>query len=259
MSTFLNKSPVFGPVRSRRFGLTLGVNLMPGDGKLCTFDCLYCENGFNAERRTRTPRPTRAEIASAVRGRLEELADQGVTLDGIDIAGNGEPTAHPEFGGIVSDVLALRDAYLPQGRVSVLSNGTLAHVPHVHAALERVDSNTLKLDTVDQGFIELLDRPVGAYDVRSVIETYRSFAGHVTIQTIFLTGTWEGRSLDNTGERYVGPWLDALRRIGPEAVTIYTVARDTPAAGLRKAAPDVLDGIARRVRREIGCPCVVGY
>lgn len=259
MATFLNKSPVFGPVHSRRFGLTLGVNLMPGDGKMCTFDCLYCENGFNAERRTGTPRPTREEIATALQGRLAELSGQGVVLDGIDIAGNGEPTAHPDFAGIVSDVLELRDEYLPHGRVSVLSNGTLAHVPRVHAALERVDGNTLKLDTVDQGFIELLDRPVGAYDVSRVVESYASFGGHVTIQTIFLTGTWEGQALDNTGERYVGPWLRALRRIGPEAVTIYTVARDTPAPGLRKVAPNVLDAIAERVRTEIGCPCIVGY
>lgn len=258
MATFLNKSPVYGPVFSRRFGMSLGVNLMPQDGKICTFDCLYCENGLNAERRTSTPRPTRGEIVAAVRERLEGLARQDVRLDVIDIAGNGEPTAHPDFAGIVSAVLLLRDAYMPQARVGVLSNGTLAHVPAVHATLERVDNNTLKLDTVDQDYIELLDRPQGAYDVRRVIETYASFAGHVTVQTIFLRGSYQGRSVDDTGEEYVGPWLEALRHIEPEAVTIYTVARETPVSGLEKASPAVLDGIAARVRA-LGYPCTVGY
>lgn len=258
MPTFLNESPVFGPVFSRRFGVSLGVNLMPGDGKICTFDCLYCENGLNAERRTHTPRPTRGEIVAAVRERLERLARRDIELDVIDIAGNGEPTAHPDFAGIVSAVLLLRDAYMPKARVGVLSNGTLAHVPAVREALMRVDNNTLKLDTADQGYIELLDRPQGHYDVREVIETYESFEGHVTVQTIFLTGSYRGRSLDDTGERYVGPWLEALERIRPQAVTIYTVARDTPVAGPAKAAPAVLDGIAARVR-ELGIPCTVGY
>lgn len=258
MPTFLNRSPVFGPVFSRRFGMSLGVNLMPGDGKLCTFDCLYCENGLNEERRTHTPRPTRGEVVAGVREALTSLARQGTRLDTIDIAGNGEPTAHPDFAGIVSAVLLLRDAYMPGARVGVLSNGTFAHVPEVHAALERVDNNTLKLDTVDQAFIELVDRPQGHYDVNRVIDTYASFDGHVTIQTIFLKGTHRGHPLDDTGERYVGPWLDALRRIGPEAVTIYTIARDTAVPGLEKATPAELDGIAARVRA-LDCSCTVGY
>lgn len=258
MSTYLNPSPVFGPVYSRRFGVSLGVNLMPADGKLCTFDCLYCENGFNADRRTGSRRPTRGEVIDALRARLRALADAGTRVDTIDFAGNGEPTAHPDFPGIVSAVLLLRDAYAPWAKVGVLSNATLAQVPAVHRALMSVDNNILKLDSVDQGLIEVLDRPQGAYDVSRVVDVLASFDGHCIVQTMFLRGSFRGRSLDDTDEAHVAPWLEALGRIRPQAVTIYTIARETPAEGLEKASPAVLDGIARRVR-ELGYPCTVGY
>ena len=140
----------------------------------------------------------------------------------------------------------------------MLSNGTRADRPQVHDALMMVDDNILKLDTVDPAFIQLLDQPVGPYDVEHQIETFASFNGHVIIQTIFLTGEYQGKSLDNTGEEYVGPWLAALERIRPQEATIYTVARETPVAGLAKAAPDVLDAIAARVQA-LGIPCQVSY
>ena len=138
----------------------------------------------------------------------------------------------------------------------MLSNGTRADRPEVHDALMMVDDNILKLDTVDPAFIQLLDQPVGPYDVEHQIETFASFDGHVIIQTIFLTGEYLGKPIDNTGEEYVAPWLAALERIRPQEATIYTVARETPVAGLAKAAPEVLDTIAARVRA-LGIPCQV--
>lgn len=258
MSTYLNPSPVFGPVYSRRFGVSLGVNLMPADGKLCTFDCLYCENGFNADRRTSTRRPTRGEVIDALRESLQALAKAGTRVDTIDFAGNGEPTAHPDFAGIVAAVRLLRDAYAPWAKVGVLSNATLAHVPAVRRALLSVDNNILKLDSVDQALIEALDRPQGAYDVQRVVDTLASFEGHCIVQTMFLHGTWRGTSVDDTDEAHVAPWLQALGRIRPQAVTIYTIARETPAKGLAKATPEELDAIAGRVRM-LGLPCTVGY
>ena len=140
----------------------------------------------------------------------------------------------------------------------MLSNGTRADRPEVHDALMMVDDNILKLDTVDPAFIQLLDQPVGPYDVEHQIETFASFDGHVIIQTMFLSGEYRGKSLDNTGEEYVGPWLAALERIRPQETTIYTVARETPVAGLAKAAPEALDTIAARVRA-LGIPCQVSY
>ena len=258
MSTFLNASPVFGPVRSRRLGLSLGVNMMPASGKICTFDCIYCENGFNAERPCHEPHNSAATVLAALESKLREMAAEGELPDVITFAGNGEPTAAPEFPQAIAGAVRLRDEIAPHTKIAVLSNGTRADRSDVHDALMMVDDNILKLDTVDPDFIQLLDQPVGPYDVEHQIETFASFGGHVIIQTMFLTGSYRGRSLDNTGDEFVGPWLAALERIRPQEATIYTVARETPAAGLAKAAPQVLDAIADRVRA-LGIPCQVSY
>jgi len=258
MSTFLNASPVFGPVRSRRLGLSLGVNMMPASGKICTFDCIYCENGFNAERPCHEPYNSAATVLAALEAKLREMAGAGELPDVITFAGNGEPTAAPEFPQAIAGAVRLRDKLAPSAKIAVLSNGTHADRPEVHAALMMVDDNILKLDTVDPDFIQLLDQPVGPYSVEHQIETFATFGGHVIIQTMFLTGEYQGHDLDNTGDAYVEPWLAALERIRPQEATIYTVARETPAAGLAKAAPEVLDGIAARVRA-LGIPCQVSY
>ncbi|MBQ7420926.1 MAG: radical SAM protein [Alloprevotella sp.] len=258
MATVLYPSPVFGPVRSRRLGVSLGINLMPADGKVCTFDCIYCECGFNADRRPRVGRPSRGEVAAGLEAQLRRMAAEGVLPDVLTFAGNGEPTAHPEFAAIVEDVLGLRDRYCPAARVSVLSNGTRAHLPEVHEALLRVDCNILKLDTVDADYVERVCRPAGRYDVERVVDTLCGFGGRVIVQTMFMCGEYGGRSVDNTGAEFVGPWLAALRRIRPQQVMVYTIDRETPAAGLRKASPARLDGIAELVRAE-GIPVSVSY
>ena len=258
MPTFLNDSPIFGPVRSRRLGVSLGVNMMPATGKICTFDCLYCENGFNDERRCGRPHNTAETVIDALERTLTDMRETGELPDVITFAGNGEPTAAPEFPQAISGAIRLRDKLAPACKIAVLSNGTRADVPAVHDALMKVDDNILKLDTVDPSYIQLLDQPVGPYDVERQIETFASFDGHVIIQTMFLTGSFGARSLDNTGDEYVGPWLEALERIRPQMATIYTVARDTPAPGLEKAPKEALDAIAGRVRA-LGIPCQVSY
>ena len=252
-------SPVFGPVRSRRLGVSLGINLMPADGKLCTFDCIYCECGFNADHRPHRPRPTRREVAEALERQLQKMADEGTPPDVLTFAGNGEPTAHPEFADIVHDTLALRDRYFPQAQVSVLSNSTMLHRPEVVAALRKVDNNILKLDTVSDDYVRRVDRPAAAaFSAAKVVDALAAFAGHVVVQTLFMGGEHDGRSVDNTGEEYVGPWIEALRRIGPQKVMVYTIDRETPAPHLRKASPETLDAIAERVR-EAGFEVEVGY
>ncbi|MGN0055719.1 MAG: radical SAM protein [Atopobiaceae bacterium] len=258
MATFLNPAYVYGPVHSRRLGVSLGINMNPAEGKHCTFDCVYCELGTNEQRRTSVGFPAAADIVEAVRQKLEQLAGQGVVPDVLTMAGNGEPTANPEFPQVVDGILALRDRLCPNAKVAVLSNSTFAHVPAVHDALMRVDDNILKLDTVDPEFIARVDRPVGAYDVKKVVDTLASFGGHVIVQTIFLRGEVDGRSVDNTSDAYVEPWLGALRRIGPQAVTVYTIARDTPYPGLRKATHQQIDDICQRVR-QLGIRCTASY
>lgn len=258
MATVIYPSPIFGPIHSRRLGISLGINLMPCDGKICTFDCIYCECGRNAERRPAQHRPSRQQVSKVLEETLIKMRDNGPEPNVLTFAGNGEPTAHPDFPGIVDDVLALRDRFFPKAEVSVLSNGTRIADPAVFDALLKLDNNIQKLDTVNPEYIGFIDSPVGRYDVEETIETLCRFNGHVMIQTMFLTGTLDGRDMDNTGPEYVQPWIEALHRIRPYKVYIYTIDRETPVRTLKKASAAVLDGIADRLRQE-GFETVVSY
>lgn len=258
MSTVIYPSPIFGPVKSRRLGISLGINLLPADGKVCTFDCIYCECGFNNDRRPTLKMPSRSEVAAALEAKLKEMKAAGTPPDVLTFAGNGEPTCHPEFAGIIDDTAALRDRYFPNAKISVLSNSTRIVRDNVREALMRVDNNILKLDTVDSGYINTVDRPVGTYDLNAIIEAMKSFNGHIIIQTMFVCGEFDGRSIDNTGDEYVTPWLKAVEDICPERVMIYTIDRETPAHGLRKAPRETLDAIRDRVTA-LGIPCTASY
>ncbi|WP_314936075.1 radical SAM protein [Alloprevotella tannerae] len=248
MSTILFPAPIFGPVHSRRLGVSLGVNLMPADGKLCSFDCVYCECGFNKDGRAGSRRPTREQVKTDLEKQLQKMVEEGRLPDVLTFAGNGEPTLHPDFAGIIDDTIALRDQYCPQAKVSVLSNATMAFKPDVRDALLKVDNNILKLDTVDPDFIQLVDRPVGKFDVNKIIDDLAAFHGKVIVQTMFLKGKYQGRDVDNTGDYYVTPWLKALEKIKPEAVMVYTIDRETPAHELLKATPAELDAIVARIK-----------
>ena len=248
MSTILFPAPIFGPVHSRRLGVSLGVNLMPADGKLCSFDCVYCECGFNKPSHSGSKRPSREQVKTDLEKQLQKMVEEGRLPDVITFAGNGEPTLHPDFAGIIDDTIALRDRYCPQAKVSVLSNATMAFKPDVRDALLKVDNNILKLDTVDPDFIQLVDRPVGKFDVNKIIDDLVAFHGKVIVQTMFLKGKYQGRDVDNTGDYYVTPWLKALEKIKPEAVMVYTIDRETPAHELLKATPAELDAIVARIK-----------
>ena len=186
MATVIYPSPIFGPIHSRRLGVSLGINLLPADGKVCTFDCIYCECGFNAQRRPTLPMPTREEVSAALEARLQEMQKNGPTPDVLTFAGNGEPTAHPHFSEIIDDTLALRDRYFPNAKVSVLCNSTRVTLPAVREALLKVDNAIMKLDTVDADYIRLLDRPTGHYDVNKIIDALKQMQGKLVIQTMFL-------------------------------------------------------------------------
>ncbi len=255
MSTIIYPSPIFGPVHSRRLGVSLGVNLMPGDGKVCSFDCLYCECGFNADFRPKEKRPTREAVRAGLEKVLAERHAKHQPLDVITFAGNGEPTGHPDFKGIMEDTVAVRNRYFPEAKVSVLSNATFLHKKEVREALMLVDNNIQKLDTVDMAYIRKLDRPQQSdYDVKKVIEQLKMFDGHVIIQTMFL----QGDGLDNTGEHFVGPWLEAVKDIRPQQVMVYTIDRETPDKLLCKAPAATLDAIKARVEAA-GIACSASY
>lgn len=259
MSTVIYPSPIYGPIHSRRLGISLGINLMPADGKVCTFDCIYCECGYNKDRRPTLPRPTREEVAKKLEAKLVEMQRDGLKPNVLTFAGNGEPTGHPHFPEIIDDTIRLRDQYCPQAHVSVLSNSTFTYKPAIRDALMKVDNNILKLDTVDPAYINKVDRPVNpAYDVKEIIDHLKSFHGHVIIQTMFMKGTMDGEDVDDTGEAFVGPWLEAVREIAPKEVMIYTIDRETPDHDLQKASPEQLDAIRDRVIA-MGIPCTASY
>ena len=236
----------------------MGINLLPADGKRCTFDCIYCECGFNKDFRPHLPLPTREEVRAALEARLKEMQANGPAPDVLTFAGNGEPTLHPHFPEIIEDTRALRDHYFPEAKISVLSNSTQIFRPEVFEALKKVDNNILKLDTVDGDYIRLVDRPSGHYEVDRLVERLKAFEGKVIIQTMFMKGTFEGKDVDNTSARFVEPWLKAVKEIGPSQVMIYTIDRETPDHDLRKASPEQLDAIRDRVIA-MGIPCSAAY
>ncbi|WP_288857282.1 radical SAM protein [uncultured Bacteroides sp.] len=256
--TVIYPSPIFGPVHSRRLGVSLGINLLPADGKVCTFDCIYCECGFNADHRPKQPLSTREEVRSALEARLRDMQQNGSTPDVLTFAGNGEPTAHPCFPEIIEDTLALRDKYFPNAKVSVLSNSTFIHRPAVFEALNKIDNNILKLDTVDEEYVRVLDRPAGHYSIRKIIEGMKAFKGNCIIQTMFLKGSYKGQDMNNTSDKFVLPWLETVKEIAPRQVMIYTIDRETPDHDLQKATHEELDRIAERIR-ETGIPVSVSY
>lgn len=263
MSTIIYPSPIFGPVHSRRLGLSLGINLQPNDGKLCTFDCIYCECGFNSTHHAHHRRPTREEVHNRLEETLQRMHNSGEHPDVLTFAGNGEPTAHPDFADIIDDTLALRDALAPQARVSVLSNATMIHREKVREALMKIDNNIQKLDTVDINYIRAVDRPVSKkYNVDEIIRNLKLFHGHVVIQTMFMKGFCtieeEPFGVDNTSDEYVLPWLAAVKDIAPREVMIYTIDRETPDQGLEKATPEELNRI-RDLVIAAGIPCTASY
>ena len=251
MTTILHATPVFGQVKSRRLGVSLGVDLLPGSGKVCTFDCIYCECGLNDERKTSEKLPSTEFVISELEKRLQLMASQGQGPDVITFAGNGEPTAHPDFGVIINETIRLRDLYFPKAKISVLSNGTQVHKPSVFDALLKVDNNILKLDTVNEAYIARVNRPSSHYRVANQIEAFKRFNGQLIIQTMFLKGyDLSGQSVDNTTDEYVLPWLAAIKEIAPHEVMVYTIDRETPDSSLQKASRQELDRIGQLVRQQ---------
>ena len=255
MSTALYESVIFGPVRSRRLGLSLGVNLLPLHDKLCSFDCIYCECGWGkpgAKPRFNSRETVRRLLREKRPSRVPPAPPPAVCRS----AATAYPTMHPEFGGVIDDTIAVRDELCPSAKISVLSNATMIGRETVREALLKADNNILKLDSAFDETVRLVDRPKGAYSVRQTVEAMKLFDGRLIVQTMFLRGTLEGRQVDNTTEREVAAWLSLIEEIAPSSVMVYTIDRDTPADDLHKVSVEELRRIAERVER-LGIPCSV--
>lgn len=248
MATILFDEIVFGPVHSRRMGTSLGMNLLPYDGKLCSFDCIYCECGLNKNFRTKTKLPDRESVRTALEDKLKKLNIEGVDLDVITFAGNGEPTMHPKFAGIIEDTIELRNRYFPNTGISVLSNGLHLDRGEVFDALQKIENPILKVDSAFDETVRLIDRPNSpSYTVARQVERYHRFKGNFVLQTLFLRGWFEGHRVDNATETEISAWLELVKELNPREVMIYTIDRDTPVKGLEKVPIEDLLRIAKRV------------
>ena len=221
---------VFGPIRSRRLGSSLGVNILPAHGKMCNFDCVYCECGWNKDGVEDKVYPRYEEVAAALETRLSELSEQGVPVDSITFSGNGEPTMNPDFAQIVDAAVRLRDRFYPDAKVSVLSNATMIGRDSVFEALRRVDNAIMKIDASSDELIAKINKPTGAYSLDKVVEGLKRFDGNFILQTMFL----KSEEFDTVQEGALSRWMDIVRELRPREVMVYTIDRETPDKTLGK-------------------------
>lgn len=221
---------VFGPIRSRRLGSSLGVNILPAHGKMCNFDCVYCECGWNKDGVEDKVYPRCADVAAALEKRLSELSEQGVPVDSITFSGNGEPTMNPDFAQIVDETLRLRDRLYPEAKVSVLSNATMIGRESVFEALRKVDNAIMKIDASSDELIAKINKPTGSYSLDKVVEGLRRFEGDFILQTMFL----RSEEFDTVKDGALSRWMDIVRELKPREVMVYTIDRETPDKTLGK-------------------------
>jgi wyosine [tRNA(Phe)-imidazoG37] synthetase (radical SAM superfamily) len=258
MGTFLFDKIIFGPVKSRRLGVSLGINLLPERKKVCNFNCIYCECGWSGTVEAEGGYlPGRAEVSEALAARLQEMKFNNRKPDVITFAGNGEPTLHPDFQDIIDDTIKIRNRFFPEAKIAVLSNSTTITKPSVKNALLKADMNILKLDSAFDLTIKTHNQPRVNVKVEELIENLKKFNGKLIIQTLFLRGAYDGKSIDNTTPEEVEAWLEAIKRINPSEVMIYTISRATPEGGILKKVPAYeLQKIALRVKN-LGIPTQV--
>ncbi len=226
----IREETVFGPIYSRRLGSSLGVNLLPRKGKICNFDCIYCECGWNRDGQHDKQIPSAAEVREALETKLAQCARDGVAIDSITFSGDGEPTLNPEFPQVISDTLALRDRYYPATKVSVLSNATRVHIPAVFEALRKVDNPIMKIDAPTDALVARINRPAPGYSLSRVVEALKGFKGDFVLQTMFLRGS----GFDSSAPEVLDGWMDIVRELHPREIMVYTIARPTPQQGLEK-------------------------
>lgn len=246
--SILFSSIAYGPIHSRRLGVSLGVNLLPLNRKFCSFECIYCECGFS-DNTVKAVLPSREDVDKALRDKLRQMQDDGVVLDVLTFAGNGEPTMHPDFKNIILDTIKTRDEFFPNAKISVLSNATMIRKPDVVEALKLVDNNILKLDSAVESTARLIDGPLQPeYSIERQVELIKQFGGDFILQTIFLRGTVDGVVVDNTTKDEVDAWVEIVKTLSPKKIMIYRIDRETPVPTLEKISLDEMNSIADRVR-----------
>jgi wyosine [tRNA(Phe)-imidazoG37] synthetase (radical SAM superfamily) len=250
---------VFGPVKSRRFGVSLGINLLPLQGKLCSFNCVYCECGLTGEyKKEKLALFSASEINASLQSRFEALQSEGLNPDNITFAGNGEPTLHPEFETIIDNTIRLRNDFFPKAMVTVLSNATRLHRENVKRALLKIDNNVLKLDAGTNDTFQAINRPTNPITLEKVVEELKNFGGNLTIQTMLIRGEVDGKQVNNTTEEELFLWLEHIREIYPKLVMLYPIDRQTPYKTLEKVPEPEFHALAERIEK-LGIKAEVFY
>jgi len=251
MGTFLFNEIIFGPVKSRRLGVSLGINLLPTDYKFCTFNCVYCECGWTLKADKKIKLPSREEVKTELEKVLKEYVDSKKVINSITFAGNGEPTIHPNFAEVIDDTIELRDKWMPNAKISVLSNASQLKKQKVTGALKKIDRNILKLDAGTKETYRKINQSQKHIRFDDIVDYLKNFDGNLIIQTLFVRGSHEGNYFDNTTEEEVNAWLKLLVEIKPQSVMLYPIERDTPIKNIEKIDKETLRNIAQRVE-ELG-------
>lgn len=239
---------VFGPIKSRRFGASLGINLLPLDSKMCNFNCIYCECGWTNLKEAHKHFYPAAEVVAEIDRTLEIQSGKKARIDCITFAGNGEPTMHPEFKDILAGTIRARNRYYPKSKIVVLSNAALLANKSVVEALRMADLRIMKLDAGTEEVFKQINKPLSRLTLARIVEQLRQFKGDLYIQTLFLKAYVDNKLVDNTTDAEVAAWIDLLKQINPKHVMIYTVDRETPLESVKKINPSELEDICRRVR-----------
>ena len=226
----IREEVVFGPIHSRRLGSSLGINLLPEKGKICTFDCIYCECGWNKDGHNDTQLPSAEKVRKALETKLQHCLAVNVPIDSITFSGDGEPTINPEFPQIIDDTIRLRNQYYPNSKITVLSNATMVHKLEVFNALRKVDNPTMKIDAPTNELIEKINHPAPGYDIHRVVEALKQFKGDFILQTMFL----KSKDFDSSSPEVLNGWMEIVRTLKPREVMVYTIDRPTPEEGLQK-------------------------
>lgn len=242
----LREKIVFGPIHSRRLGSSLGVNLLPENGKLCNFDCIYCECGFNKDGLGDRELPTASDLRKALGSKLSECRSAGTKIDSITFSGDGEPTLNPEFPKMIDVTVELRNKWEPAAKVSVLSNATRVSDDAVFNALKKVDNPIMKIDAPTNALAAKINRPWKGYDVRKTVDALKRFNGDFILQTMFL----RGGGFDSSSEEVLGPWMDIVRELRPREVMVYTLDRETPMQGLEKFTVEEMEKLVKPLADE---------
>jgi len=246
MSTFLFDKIIFGPVNSRRLGVSLGINLLYQDSKLCNYDCAYCECGWSCDEHNKEL-PSSEVVIHELEFFFKNPASNSKNLDVITFAGNGEPTLHPEFLRIIDETIRLRDKYVPEVKIAVLTNATTLNNPGIIEGLNKIEMPILKIDTVDQFEYELINRPLNNMGIQKIVDSIILKINNPIIQTMFLKGWFNDHYFDNTSERSINEYLRTIKKISPSLVMIYSIARDTPMKGLERVELSCLEMIGKAI------------